>query len=267
MKHVLAALALAACAVAPPLRAQAPDPAPGQMLSTETRPGVQVPYFAAWRDDAVATLVLFSGGPGGFGRVQPGSPWPRSNNFLIRSAPLFARHPFNVVLMGRASDTRDLDWAARTSAAHLADNLAVLRAVKQRSSAPIWLVGTSRGTVSITAAAINDSEHLVSGLVLTSSIVNPRVPGSVPTQDLAKVQVPTLVVHHEHDQCRICSPAGVDAILRGLTAAPVKTRRWFTGGEDQATGDPCEALHTHGYVGIEQQVVDFIAGWVAKPTS
>jgi len=265
MKRFLVSLALALVVSAGAANAQ--QPAPGQTYSVETRPGVQVPYFAVWRDDAVATLVLFSGGAGGFGRLEPGAPWPRSNNFLLRSAPLFAQQPFNIVLMGRASDTRDLDLSIRIGATHLADNQAVLRAIRQRSVAPIWLVGTSRGTVSVAELAIHDPEHLVSGLVVTSSIVAPRATGALPTLDLARVQVPTLVVHHEHDACRLCSPSGVPWIMRGLTNAPIKARQLVSGGEEQATGDACEALHTHGYIGIEPKVVELISQWVLKPTA
>jgi hypothetical protein len=239
----------------------------GQTYRVEVRPGVQLPYFAAWRDDAVATVVLFSGGAGGMGRLAPGAAWPGSNNFLVRTAPLFAQHPFNIVIMGRASDTHDLDLATRTGATHLADNQAVLRAVRQHSSVPIWVVGTSRGTVSAAELAIHDDEHLVSGLVETSSILAPGATGALPSLELARIQVPTLVVHHEHDACRLCPPGAVDAVVSGLANAPIKARRLVAGGEDQAQGNPCEALHNHGYHGIEPQVVELIAEWIVQPRS
>jgi hypothetical protein len=261
----LLAWALAIVAAAGPALAQ--PTAAGQTYRVEVRPGVQLPWFAVWRDDAVATLVLFSGGAGGMGRIAPGASWPGSNNFLIRTAPLFAQRPFNVVIMGRASDTRDLDLATRTGATHLADNQAVLRAVKQHSGAPIWVIGTSRGTVSAAELAIHDDEHLVSGLVETSSILAPGATGSLPSLDLARIQVPALIVHHEHDACRLCPPSGVDAVVRGLANAPVKARRFVAGGEDQAQGNPCEALHNHGYHGIEPQVVTLIADWIVQPRS
>jgi predicted alpha/beta-hydrolase family hydrolase len=265
VKRFLAACTIAAMLLAGTAFAQ--PAAAGQTYRVEVRPGVQLPWFAVWRDDAVATVVLFSGGAGGMGRLAPGAAWPGSNNFLIRTAPLLAQHPFNIVIMGRASDTRDLDLATRTGATHLADNQAVLRAVRQHSGAPIWLVGTSRGTVSAAELAIHDDEHLVSGLVETSSILAPGATGSLTTLDLARIRVPTLVVHHEHDACRLCPPSGVDAVVSALANAPIKARRFVAGGEDQAQGNPCEALHNHGYRGIEPQVVELIADWIVQPRS
>lgn len=255
---LLAGLVLAGSAFVQPAAA-------GQVERVEVRPGVELPFFAVWRADAVATVVLYSGGAGGMGRLAPGADWPGSNNFLVRTAPLFARHSFNVVIVGRASDTRDLDLATRTGATHLADNQAVLRAIRRHSAAPIWVVGTSRGTVSAAELAIHDPEHLVSGLVETSSILAPGAIGALPSLDLARIQVPTLLVHHEHDACRLCPPGQVDAALGGLVNAPIKARRLVSGGEDRAQGNPCQALHNHGFHGIEPQVVDLIADWIAQP--
>lgn len=237
-----------------------------EVQRVEVRAGVRLPYFAAWKPNAVATLVLFPGGGGGFGGIGADR-WPTSNNFLVRTASMFAERPFNIVIVGRASDTASLENEIRVGAQHLGDSLALLRDVKRHSPAPIWLVGTSRGTVSATAATINDPEALVAGLVLTASIVNYRTPGAVPTQDLAAIKVPTLVVHHANDQCRVCAPSETSWIMAGLKSTPVKARLLVSGGEDQAEGNPCEALHTHGFRGIERKVVDSISDWVLNPTS
>src|SRR5664279_6139584 len=74
----------------------------GNVVKIETR-GVVVPIYTLWNEKAVATLVLYSGGGGGYGKIGDDR-WPSSSNFLIRSAKLFASHPFNIVLVGRATD-------------------------------------------------------------------------------------------------------------------------------------------------------------------
>src|SRR5215831_886058 len=100
------------------------QPADRGIDRVESRPGVQVNYYAVWRPDAVATLVMFSGGNGGFGRPDAATGWTDSNNFLIRTASNFAeRGPFNIVLMGRASDVNALEYEERASPRHLQDNL------------------------------------------------------------------------------------------------------------------------------------------------
>ena len=236
----------------------------GNVVKVETR-GVVVPIYTVWKEGAVATVVLYSGGGGGYGKIGDDG-WPSSRNFLIRSAKMFAAHPFNVVLVGRATDVPDLDGIARTGDNHDQDNQAVFRAIKSKSAAPIWLVGTSMGTISATAAAIRDGGPNIAGIVLTSSITSYRVRGAVPTQDLEKIKVPVLVVHHEKDACKACTPFEARNIADGLKNSPIKKTVLVSGGSGES-GDPCEALHYHGYIRMEKEVVDLIAAWIKSPTN
>jgi hypothetical protein len=245
-------LALALCAGA----AQADE-----LIRLPTRSGVTVSYWYMPRPDASATLVLLPGGAGGIG-MRDGR--PHSGNFLVRSRDLFAAEHFNVAIVGRPSDVADMDTAFRISAAHIEDLLRVVDDLRARAAVPLWLVGTSRGTVSATAAAISIGPPSLAGVVLTSSITAFKLPGAVPTQRLSDVRVPVLVLHHEKDACRASAPHEVASILNGLTRAPVKKLIWAGGGEG-ARGDPCEAFHWHGYVGMEAQAVQWIAAWVRHP--
>lgn len=246
-------------ASSPPL-----DPPVGQVLRVATREGVSVPIYAYWQDDAVATVVLYSGGAGGYGRMGDDG-WPAGGNFLIRTGKHWARHRFNVVMVGRASDGIDLSQGyVRTADLHAADNLAIFHVIKRRSEQPIWVIGTSMGTISAAAVAIQDSEGLVAGVVLTSSILAYKVPGAVPTQKLASIRVPTLVVHHAQDACWACPPSDARRLADALTHAPVKKLLLISGGSG-VSGDPCEPMHHHGYVGMQQEVVDVIAAWIMQP--
>ena len=71
---------------------------------------------------------------------------------------------------------------------------AILKTIQRKSPVPIWVIGTSMGTISAAAAAIRDTEQQIAGVVLTSSILAYKVPGAVPTQKLSMIRVPTLVV-------------------------------------------------------------------------
>lgn len=239
-------------------------PTAGAVIRVATRESVSVPIYAAWRTDAVATIVLFSGGGGGYGKIDDDG-WPGSGNFLIRTGRRWASHPFNVVMVGRPSDGIDLALGnVRTGEQHAADNVAVFKAIKARSPLPLWLVGTSMGTISAAAATIGDTEELVAGLVLTSSIVGYKVPGSLPRQQLDKIRVPTLVVHHERDGCWACKPHEVGNLVNSLSAAPVRKAVFVSGGEG-ASGNPCEPEHFHGFIGMRDEVVDLIATWIQAP--
>lgn len=240
------------------------NPPVGQVQRVATREGVSVPVYAYWRDDAVATVVLYSGGAGGYGRMGDDG-WPAGGNFLIRTGKHWARQRFNVVMVGRASDGIDLSLGyVRTADLHAADNVAIFHAIRRKSERPIWVVGTSMGTISAAAVAIQDREGLVSGVVLTSSILAYKIAGAVPTQKLAAIRVPTLVVHHAQDACWACPPSDARRLADALINAPIKKLMLISGGSG-VSGDPCEPMHHHGYVGMQQEVVDVIAAWIMQP--
>ena len=235
----------------------------GNVVKIETR-GAVLPIYTIWNEEAVATLVLYSGGGGGYGKIGDDG-WPSSSNFLIRSAKLFASHPFNIVLVGRATDVPILDGPTRIGENHAVDNQAMIRVIKLKNKVPIWLVGTSMGTISATAAAIHDGGQNITGIVLTSSVTAYRIKGAVPSQELSKIKVPVLVVHHEQDACKVCTPYEAKNIADALKNSPFKKTVLISGGADP-TGDPCEPMHYHGYIGKEKEVVDLIATWVTNPS-
>ena len=233
-----------------------------QLVTLPTREGQSISYWWMPASDAKTTVLLFSGGSGGIG-LRDGR--PQSRNFLIRSGEFFRAQGLNVAMLGNPSDKRQLDDTWRTSAMHRSDVSAVLADVRQRGSQALWLVGTSRGTVSVAALGIALQEQLA-GLVLTASIGSYNVATSVPQQAIDQLRLPVLVYHHKHDACRITLARDTEWILRGLKNAPVK-KRWIVEGGSKPEGDPCEALHWHGFIGMEEQAVKDIASWIAKPQS
>ncbi|MEI7784239.1 MAG: alpha/beta hydrolase [Betaproteobacteria bacterium] len=233
-----------------------------QLVTLPTREGQSISYWWMPGDGAKTTVLLFSGGSGGIG-LRDGR--PQARNFLIRSGEYFRTQGLNVAMMGNPSDKRQLDDAWRTSAMHRADVNLVLTDLRQRGSQALWLVGTSRGSVSVAALGIAMQEQLA-GLVLTSSIASYSVATSVPQQAIDQIRLPVLVYHHKHDACRITLARDTEWIMRGLKNAPIK-KRWIVEGGGNPEGDPCEALHWHGFIGMEEQAVKDIAGWIAKPQS
>lgn len=139
-----------------------------------------------------------------------------------------------------------------------------LEFVKQKANVPVWIVGTSRGTLSATAAAIKLQGEMA-GVVLTSSVVSYKKPEAVPRQDLATIKVPVLVLHHEKDACHLRQPSAVPAILRGLKNAPVKKEIMVSGGQNP-TGNVCNGQHWHDFIGMEREAVGLIAEWIKIPS-
>lgn len=231
------------------------------LIRLETRPGVSVSFFLMPRPGATATVVLLPGGAGNFGPMVDGQPAGR--NFLVRERERFAAAGFNVAIVGRPSDIPDLDTATRTGEAHLADLRAVVRELKARDGLPVWLVGTSRGTVSAAAAAIAFGDQLA-GVVLTSSILAWKLPGALPRQNLAAIRVPVLMLHHTDDACWACRAHEAPAVIKALSNAPFRQLQLVEGG-GPVSGDACEPLHHHGFIGIEDEAMRRITEWIRLP--
>ncbi len=237
--------------------------AEGALLKVPTREGVTATLFWEAVPDAKATVFLFPGGAGGFGKVEDGK--ATGGNFLVRSAPYFLANGFNVAIFGRPNDM-ELGWMERTEPAHMTDVAMVLNFVKQKSDLPVWIVGTSRGTVSATAMAINVRDPAIAGLVLTSSVVRFATPGAVPRQDLAAIKMPVLVYHHAKDGCKHCQASEAPFIIKGLTNAPIKKLMVVDGGANP-TGDVCAGQHWHGFIGMERNAIDQIEAWIKAPSN
>ncbi len=236
-----------------------------ELIVIPTRDGVTSSYWWMPRDNARANLILLSGGSGGIG-YRNGT--PQSGNFLIRSREHFAtgnpKAAFNVALLGNASDLRQLDPTSRASAEHVADIAAVVAHIKARSPLPVWLVGTSQGTISAAAGGI-DLGKKIAGLVLSASYTSFKNPTSVQLQAIDKIQVPVLVISHAQDSCRVTLPGEGKYIIEKLTQSPIKKLLILTGGSNP-TGNECEALHWHGFINMEAEAARVMTDWVLQPT-
>lgn len=227
------------------------------------RGDARLPVYVMSNPQATATLVLLPGGDAGTGKIVDGQ--PGSGNFLSRSRGQFHTENFNVIVVYRASDLNGLDYGYRISKDHVAELAKVIAYAKQQFGKPIWLIGTSRGTVSGTATAIALGESQVQGLVLTSSVTSKR-PGAVATQNIASLKMPVLVLHHKNDACKICVPYEASRITADLKSSPVKKFIMVEGGSDPE-GDPCEAKHWHGFINHEKETVKLITDWIKNPQS
>lgn len=232
------------------------------LVSVPTRDNQSISYWWMPAQSASATVLLLSGGSGGIG-MRDGQ--PQSGNFLIRSRELFRAEGFNVALLGNPSDKRALDDAWRTSDMHREDVKQVLQDLRKKGAVqPVWLVGTSRGTISATALAIGLPDQ-VAGVVLSSSVASPSVAAAVPRQALDQLRMPVLVYHHRDDACRVTLARDAQEIAKGLQNTSVK-KLWLVEGGENPSGNVCEAMHWHGFIGMEAKAVKDIGGWIRQPS-
>lgn len=235
----------------------------GEALNLPTRDGATVNLFWHETPGAKATVLMLPGGGGGFGRVDNGR--PGSRNFLIRTAQLWIDQGIHYAAFGRPSDLSELDYADRVSDKHLFDLKAAIAFLKTKTNAPIYVVGTSRGTISAAHLLIHESDPAIAGGVFSASVTSQKKIGALPTQDLQKIKVPVLVFHHSNDQCDVTRPHEVPRMLSQFKNAPMKKLLMVSGGSD-ASGNPCEPMHHHGFVGMESEAVHLIADWIRKPS-
>jgi hypothetical protein len=101
----------------------------GELVKVLTRPDIRTTLFWHATEGATATLFIFPGGGGGFGKVEDG--WPTSGNFLVRTSKLWAKEGFNLAIFGRPMDSEELGYDDRISDIHMQDVKAAIDWVKK----------------------------------------------------------------------------------------------------------------------------------------
>ncbi|MFB3061718.1 MAG: alpha/beta hydrolase [Candidatus Binatia bacterium] len=208
----------------------------------------------------VASVILFVGG-GGKLNIENGVLGRGNSNFVVRSRFRFAREGFNVAVVDAPSDQRNLR-GYRDTLFHALDIKGVIAYLRKASNVPVWLIGTSRGTISAANAASRLKEGGADGLVLTATVFEQSGGGgTIMDVDLGSITVPTLFAHHKQDRCFVTPYAAVAPHMKSLRNAPKVEQIAFEGGlppED----DHCEAKGPHGFYGIENKVVRAIGNWI-----
>lgn len=237
---------------------------PSSLVTLPTRPGVELTTLVIRPYEPIGNVILFAGGHGNLWLDAPEQTldigWGK-NNFLVRSADIFASLGFTVVVIDTPSDHVYMFDGFRNSAEHVKDLEAVIAYMRQQNDNPVWLVGTSRGTESAAFVALYSREK-IDGLVLTSSMTIFNYRGrTVTSLPLRKITVPTLIVAHKHDGCYWTPPRGAEWIKQKMSNARHVELRYFEGGLTPQAG-PCRGLSEHGFYGIENEVVGSIAKFI-----
>lgn len=254
MRLLLAALL--ACAA--PLHAQ-------ELVTLPTRPGVTLSFFIANMGKVqprAAALMLIGGGGNIRLRMEGGKVHFGQQNFLPRTRREFIAQGILPVILDNPTDQQAGDGMTddfRAGAKHTDDLRAVLAEVKRRHPGlPVFLVGTSRSTLSAAyqARALGDA---LAGAVLSSSMFRTREVPVLAVFDFASIRIPFLFVHHRADACHATPYYDAERLGRKYPLVSV------SGGKPPETG-PCDPLSAHGYFGKEAETVAAIAAWMlGKP--
>ena len=249
----------------------------GQVAPVATHGGTTTRYAfhppAAAQGAAIA-LVLLPGGGGHLDLDEAGCPRALKGNSLVRSAPIFRELGFHTALVDAPSDMPGEDGLAgfRLAAEHAEDLGRIVADVRQRSGATaVWLVGTSRGSISAAnAAARLGGPAAPDGVVLTSALMSGQsgarkayVSQTVFDVPLEAIKLPLLVVGHADDAC-VRSPA---KLMNGIAERAGSARKQVvtvTGGPGSTSGGlaACEGKAPHGFADQETEVAAGIARFI-----
>jgi hypothetical protein len=274
---VLRALAFSACvyaaiSVAPAL-AQ-PAKSCGELIGLSGHNNTKLSYSLLVPEKASAVLVLLPGGPGFADLGADGCARKLTGNSLIRTRDLFHDAGFATALVDAPANYRGVDGLGgfRISPLHADDLGKIIAELRRRTKLPVWLVGTSRGSISaVNAASRLTGEQAPDGLVITSPVTAGRVGGrkewvaqTVFSVNLAAIKIPVLVVAHANDTCIRTPPALAPAILARTNG--VREQAVIVKGagspRGQAGVEACEGKSPHGFIGQEQEVTAGIIRFV-----
>jgi len=240
-----------------PLAAAAED-----IVTLSTRGGVTQSYLLSTPETgkARAVAILF---PGGAGKTDLERETARRvldrGNFLVRSRRLLAAGGIATAIMDAPSDRASgMDDEFRLEAAHAEDIGKVIADLKARfPGLPVFLVGTSRGTLSA-ASAGRRMGKAVEGVVLTATLfLATRQQPGLSRFDFASIPSPLLFVHHADDGCAYTPYASAKRLSDRYPLVTVS-------GGSPAQSKPCEAMSEHGFLGREAATIEAITNWMLK---
>jgi hypothetical protein len=225
------------------------------------------------------SLVLLVGGGGHLNLDGSGCPRALKGNSLVRSLPHFHAARFATALVDAPSDHPGEDGLKgfRLTAKHANDLGKVIADVRRRKGGSVWLVGTSRGTISVAnAAARLTGPAAADGVVLTSPITSGGKGGQRPWAvqtvfdvRLEVIRMPVLVIGHAADSC-IRTPPSLNGRITARTNGAREQVVTVTGGSGkggrQRSVGACQGRTPHGFLGQEAEVAAGIARFVRGGT-
>ena len=195
------------------------------------------PFLHVRPDAPIATLVEIPGGDGNYGFGSDGSSFTSVGlcNPPYRNRAAFAERGIAVAL---------IDATSQGSIRNFDNILAVVREVRRRDNAPIWIMGGSAATIATAFAAASMPADVPAGVIFMAP---DRPPAIVST-----ITLPAAVVYHSSD-----TRAFGMSTYNALTAAVARERHAITGGTDAGCG-------YHLFNGTEAQFVDASVGFITR---
>jgi pimeloyl-ACP methyl ester carboxylesterase len=207
-----------------------------------------------------ATLVMLPGGTGEVGVRRDGD-LRHDDNFVVRTRAAWVARGYAVLIPDTIDQANLRGARSSTAYGRVVDELVAY--AHARAAAPVFLLGTSQGTIAAMNAAAHAPPGLIAGLVLTEAV---SMPGQLSTEtvfdgDPQGVRVPALIVANRDDACNVAPPSMARRIAAAMARSP-EARVLMVDGGVQRSHKACGSLSPHGYYGIEEKVVGAIGAWL-----
>lgn len=230
-----------------------------RVMTIPLRAGGAVRATFSSPDRPRAILIMFPGGTGDIGLQQDGH-IRHGNNFVVRTRGTWNRLGYAVLIPDTVNHLTLRGQRRSAQYARLVED--IIAFVHRENSAPIFLVGTSQGTIAAVNAAAHAAPRDIAGIVLTESVS--VMGGSQETVFNAhpeKVQAPVLVVANHDDRCNVAPPQDAERIGAAMTSSHEVNVLRVAGGITRSEKN-CASLTPHGYFGIEAEVITRISSWL-----
>jgi pimeloyl-ACP methyl ester carboxylesterase len=204
------------------------------------------------------TIVMLPGGTGDVGIDSDGD-LDHGKNFVVRTRDMWLAHGYAVVIPDALDGRNMRGLRSSPDYARVIQDLVVF--AHTEAPGPVFLLGTSQGSI----AAMNGAAHLstkqIAGVVLTESVSRQSKSGeTVFDASPGRVTVPALIVANRDSRCRVAPAQDASRIAAAMNHAPEVKVLYVQGGVTQSSD--CGSQSPHGYWGIESAVVDAIAAWL-----
>jgi hypothetical protein len=229
----------------------------------------------------LGSVILLAGGNGRLDISAKGAITKLGNNQLVRTRAKYAQAGFVTLVPDLAPDlkvgTNGVVPNYRVGEPHALDIGAMVIHLRRSFKRPVIVIGTSRGSISAAnviarAPVIIEDGHRVGGqpqaIVVTSAFLishdGDLSVKSAANDDPDKLAVPMLVVAHADDACAQTTPFDIPQFMQWYQSNGRPLSVEILSGGGPFTGDPCEALAAHGFVGLDNAVVLTIATWIMQ---
>lgn len=202
------------------------------------------------------SIVMLPGGAGDVGIERDGD-IRHDDNFVVRTRTMWVALGYAVIIPDTVDHANLRGLRSSTDYANVVARLVAF--AHNRAAGPVYLLGTSQGSIAAMNGAAHADPGSVAGVVLTESVsVEGGSHETVFNADPQDVRIPVLIVANRDDTCRVAPPANAARIARALSHSHDVQVAYVSGGQMLSDND-CGSRTPHGYYGIENQVVGLIA--------